>query len=400
MKSESIVPRSLYCVMVLQFAVGGAVAPFVSILLRDRGLNFQQISLVFLASSSTLLVFPFLWGMLADRWIPINRLFTGLNLLALGTLALFSTQRSFIGLLLTFTLFYACFNPTLTLINSLCFHHLSSPEQQFAGLRAWGSIGWILPSLPIYLWLAQVRTTQLDFVLYLGMVLTAAVIATTLALPHTPPGAKSSSKDPARARAYRPGIKRLLRNPNYVALLCSYFLMSASFSLLIFYSPPFLEDMGVARAWIGPIQCIGVVLEVFLFRWLPNFIVRWNYTNSILIGCAALMARHLLFAWGSNRWLLSASYLLAGIVIVFHHVGVSLLANAMAGLEVRATSQTLLVLFGSGLGPMFANWMAGRITSHSGNNLRPVFLFAAGLAAVAGLLILTRGSKLTDQTAG
>jgi hypothetical protein len=43
---------------------------------------------------------------------------------------------------------------------------------------------------------------------------------------------------------------------------------------------------------------------------------------------------------------------------------------------------------------MFANWMAGRLASQQGNNLRPVFLFAAGLAAVAAALIGVRGRQL------
>jgi hypothetical protein len=43
---------------------------------------------------------------------------------------------------------------------------------------------------------------------------------------------------------------------------------------------------------------------------------------------------------------------------------------------------------------MFANWAAGHLAARAGNELRPVFLFAAALAALAGLLILSRGRKL------
>ena len=63
-------PRILCAAMALQFAAGGAVIPFITLLLRDRGLDFAHVSQIFLASSASLLVFPFLWGMLADRWVP------------------------------------------------------------------------------------------------------------------------------------------------------------------------------------------------------------------------------------------------------------------------------------------------------------------------------------------
>src|SRR5438270_9531058 len=82
----------LCAAMLVQFAAGGAVIPFVTLVLRDRGLDLSRISQVFLASSATLLVFPFLWGMLADRYVPLNRLFTILNVCAGAVLIGFAQQ--------------------------------------------------------------------------------------------------------------------------------------------------------------------------------------------------------------------------------------------------------------------------------------------------------------------
>jgi MFS family permease len=162
----------------------------------------------------------------------------------------------------------------------------------------------------------------------------------------------------------------------------------------MFYSPPFLEDLGVPRVWIGPAHCLGLSLEVVLFRWKPGFVRSWSYPTTIMVGCLALVLRHLLFTLSHNPWLLCASYLLAGVVIVFYHIGISILVNTLAGAEVRATAQTLLVFFGSGLGPMLANWVAGHVATRFHGDLRPVFLFAAVLGALAGLLIFSRRHSL------
>ena len=387
-------PRILCAAMTLQFAAGGAVIPFVTLFLRDRGLEFSQISQIFLASSTTLLMFPFFWGMLADRYVPLNRLFTVLNLLAGVALMAFALQRQFAGLLVTFTLFVACLNPMFSLINALSFHHLSDPQEQFGRLRAWGSIGWIVPFLPISLWMLYNRHTQLEFAVLLSAGLCLAMAVLSLWLPHTPPGARQKLLGSPSHGAYLPAMKRLLGDANYLAVLVSMFLMAGSYSLLIYYSPPFLEDAGVPRLWIGPIQSIGIICEIIIFQWQPALLRRWNYTAIILTGCVALLLRHVLYSVAESAWILSLSYVLAGMVIVFYHMAVSVLVNAMAGPQVRATAQTLLILLGSGLGPMFANWMAGRLASQQGNNLRPVFLFAAGLAAVAAALIGVRGRQL------
>jgi MFS family permease len=386
--------------MAVQFAVGGAVLPFVAVLLRDRGLDFTQISRVFLASSSTLLVFPFLWGWLADRHLPLNRLFTLLNLGSAAALLFLAWAQGFSGLLWGFTWFYACFNPTLLLLNALSFHHLRHPQRQFGRLRAWGSIGWLAPSLPFFLWLVWGGSQRLDFVLGLGVALAMLATATTFFLPHTPPGANRRFGGQMGVLSYWPALQRLLRHPDYLVILFSFFFIAASFSLLSFYSAPLLEDLGLERAWLGPVQALGIAFEVALLWWRPLLIDRFRPAGTLLLGCLALALRHLLFAFSDRIWVLAGSYVLAGAVVVLYHTGASLLVNEIAGLEVRATAQTLLVLFSSGLGPMFANWMAGRITAANGQNLRPLFLFAAGLAGLAGLLVVSRLNRLDSTVRG
>lgn len=401
---HATIPGTLRWAMIVQFAVGGTVMPFVSVLLRDRGLDYQQIGVIFSAASSTLLVFPFLWGMMADRYLAFDRLFTLLNFLALIALTLFAWQRNFWGLLITFTAFYATYNPALTLMNALSFRHLSDPRTQFGALRSWGSIGWILPSVPIYLWLAHIQgrsgshTSDLNVVLWLGIAATLSMLILTFFLPHTPPSGKGAAGHPNRP-AYWPAVKKLISDGSYLTILASFFLIAGSFSLFFFYSPTYLQDLGVHRSWIGPIQCIGVAFEIFLFRRQPGFVRRWSYRVSILFGCLCLVARHLIFAYSTNLWLLCGSYLLTGMVIVFYHTGVSVLVNSMARPEVRATAQTMLVFFGSGMGPMFANWSAGWLATKAGQSVRPVFLFAAALAGCASLLILWRGSRLEPAQA-
>ncbi len=381
--------------MAMQFAVGGAVIPFIALLLRDRGFDFGRISLVFAASSATLMVFPFLWGLLADRFIPLNRLFTGLNLAACAALAWLATGKSFAGSLAGFTLLAAFLNPTFMLVNALSFHHLPHAREQFGRLRSWGSLGWMVPFLPISLWLALGDGTGLEFTLSLGMVLCLGMAGLTLWLPHTPCEGRRSAPS-GRGSRYGPALRRLLRDPNYVTLVLAHFCVAGSFSILTFYSFPLLADLGVPRPWLGPAQAIGVLFEWALFQWQSTLLRRWNYTVVILLGCSALFLRQLLYAGLDNVWVLAGSYVLMGVVVVCNFTGTSLLVNAIAGPEVRATAQTVLVLCGSGLGPTVTNWAAGRLAAHYANSLRPVFLLAAALAGVAGLLILIRGRQLNQ----
>ena len=179
-----------------------------------------------------------------------------------------------------------------------------------------------------------------------------------------------------------------------MTLLGAFFLVSGSFSFVVYYGPPYLQANGVPKAWIGPIQCIGVALEIALFPFLRVYIRRWGFVSSLVIGCFCLVLRHFLYYYFTSPWVLALSYLLAGMVIVFFHISVSILVNLIARQSVRATAQTLLVVFGSGIGPMLTNLVAGKLSENAGNSLRPVFGFGMLLALAALMLIIWRAPHL------
>ena len=394
------IPRALIAALLLQYGIGGAVTPFVALLLRDRGLTITEISHVFVAVSAAMLFFPLFWGMLADRFLPLNRLFVLLNVLIAALLALFSAQTSFPGLLVTYVAFAACLNPAQILLNPLCFHYLGDPRTQFGRLRAWGSLGWIVPSGLIFLWHAWRPGASLSVTIFLGLALALAMVLAAARLPRLPPGALHVGPSHAPGITYFESVRRLLCNPSYVTALVVYFLVASSFGLQGIYAAPLLEDAGLPRRWIGPSQCLGVVVEIVLFRWQSRWLGRLSIAGTILVGIGALVVRHVIFWQSDNRWLLVASHLLTGIVIVYHHIGVSVLINTIAPREVRSTAQTLLLLFGSGVGPMFANGAVGWITATTGQDLRMVFAFATGLAVLGGLLLIARAKHLNATGAG
>ena len=386
--------RLLVAAMVVQYAVGGAIIPFVTLFLRERGLSLGQISLLLFWGSAVLVVSPFFWGMLADRYVPLNRLFAILNALAIAALCAFWFQESALGLTVCFTLFYGCFQPAPTLVNAFSFHHLSDPLAQFASLRAWGSVGWILPSGPLFVWLALFPGRGHGFIVPLTIALSLVMVGVSFLLPHTAPGSVTSRKGGSQRLGYRQAMRQLFHNPNFVVVLASYFLISASFCLQAFYSPPRLEDLGLNKAWIGPVQSIGVVIEVLWFRCRRAVLDRMRYADTVLVGCVVLVIRQVLFAFSDNLPLLCASYILVGTTVVFYHIGVSIIVDTLAGPEVRATAQALLVLCSSGLGPMFANAIAGLLPGVKTGHLTGVFVFASLLALMATLLVWQRGARL------
>jgi PPP family 3-phenylpropionic acid transporter len=390
--------RALVAAMILQYAVGGAIFPFLTLLLRDRGFTVSQISVVLLGGSVVMLVAPFFWGMLADRFIPLNRLLTVMNVLAVAALVALILQHDYLPTIVGVAIFYACFNPTPILVNLIAIQHLPDPHRQFGPIRAWGSAGWILPSLPTFVWLMLDRDQNLEFILWLTSGVAMAMAVAAWWLPRTAPGAaRRQSNSPSQT--YWHGLRQLLGNVDYLVVLGAYLLVAASFTIQAFYSPIRLEDLGMPRPWIGLVQSLGVVWEIFLFFGRAAIVNRLGLGGSVAVGCGALMARQLLFAGADSLWILGLSSLLVGTTVEMFHIGVNLIVAGMAGREVQSTAQTLLTLCSSGLGPILANGAVGRLTSDGRSDLIGVFQLGAVLAALAGGLLLLRRRNLTAANA-
>ena len=98
------IPRVLYPAMALQYAIGGAFLPFVTLYFRDRGLSYQQLGWIFLGSSAAGSAMPFLWGYLADRHFALERLIACLHVAGVACLLLLAQQSSFPGILVLFAI--------------------------------------------------------------------------------------------------------------------------------------------------------------------------------------------------------------------------------------------------------------------------------------------------------
>jgi len=395
---------TLRVAMIVQYAAGGAFLPFVTLFFRDRGLDYDHLSWAHLTAAGVSSTAPFFWGWVADRWLAAEKLLALLHLGGAAALLVLSRQTSFAGLLAAYAVLFALYPPTGSIIFALAYHNLPSPETQFGRLRLWGSIGWIVPSLPVFLWLAR-RTpgaTDLSFTLELAAGIEVLASAVSLTLPRTPPGARQPAAEASAELAYGESLKRLLRRRGFDVFLAVIFLVHSSFAVLFYYSPPFLEEAGFERKWVGPLQSIGVAAEVpFLFA-LPWAVRRLGLHGTITLGCAMLLLRQIAYAAGSPAWMLAASYVLAGVCVAFYLTGVSLSLNAMANHAVRATAQALFALVGAGLGQMFGHLAAGWIASRAGGDLRPAFIFASATVGLALALLVfgLRGKGLFPAGGG
>ena len=144
----------LSLMMFLQYAIWGAWLPLLWPFLSGvRGFDGTQIGHMFAVGAVGAIVAPFIAGQIADRYFR-TEIFLGLSHLVGAVLvchlASIESYTAFLVMSLVYSLVYS---PTLSLTNSLSFHHLPDRDRDFGKVRVWGTVGWIVVGIGMGHWL-------------------------------------------------------------------------------------------------------------------------------------------------------------------------------------------------------------------------------------------------------
>lgn len=113
----------------------------------------SDVGWIFAIGAVGAIVAPFLAGQIADRYFNTEK-YLGishiLGAVLIWQLASISTFWGFFWFSLAYSIIYS---PTISLTNSLSFHHLPDRDRDFGRVRVWGTIGWIAAGIVMGHWL-------------------------------------------------------------------------------------------------------------------------------------------------------------------------------------------------------------------------------------------------------
>ena len=136
--------------MFLQFFIwGGWFVTLGTFLASNLEATGSQIGMAFATQSWGAIIAPLIIGLIADRFFNAERILAVLHLV--GAALLFQMSRA-----TDFTVFYpyvlgymVLYMPTLALVNAVAFRQMQDPAKEFAKIRVWGTLGWIIAGLMI-----------------------------------------------------------------------------------------------------------------------------------------------------------------------------------------------------------------------------------------------------------
>ena len=381
----------LSLMMFLEYVIWGSWLPLLALYL-SRFLRFSgtEIGWIFATPAIASVAAVFVSGQVADRYLSTERFLAMSHVvggLAMLTLAL---QKSFWPFFVTMLVYALAYVPTLSLTNSICFHHLKDAQKEFGRVRLWGTIGWIAASWPFVLILkgkeGAALGSALTSIFVVAGLASLALAAVSLMLPATPPARSAGEK-------YAPleSIK-LLRNPTVLVLFVATFLDALVHQCYFQWTSPFLSAIGIPENMIMPAMSIGQVAEIATMAGLGWFLARLGWRWTMTLGILGHVVRFLIYSIGGPVWLVVGSNVVHGFCYAFFFASVYIFVDEYFPRDARASAQGLFNFLILGLGPFAGSLLWGRLgdayRTPAGIDFSKLFLVPAAIGLVAALVLL------------
>lgn len=384
----------LFLMMVLQVAVWGAWQPKLFPYMALLGFSPAQQGLVGMSWGIAAIVGIFFSNQFADRSFAAERFLAASH--AIGGVCLLGTafSTSFMPFFLFYLAFSLVYVPTLSVSNSLAFANLSNPARQYGSVRMGGTIGWVMASWPFILLLGSAADAgEMRSIFIVAALISFAMAAYSLTLPHTPPrGGEGVDR-----LAWRRAIGQL-RTPFIGVLFVVTFIDAVVHNGYFVMADAFLtQRVGIAGNLSMVVLSLGQVAEIVTMFVLGGVLAKLGWRPVLIIGILGHAARFLVFAFMPDSIpTIIAVQLLHGICYAFFFATVYIFVDEAFPGDVRSSAQGLFNLLILGVGMVVASflfpWLMSTLTVETAagpaTDFRTLFLIPSGLALIGALLLL------------
>ena len=356
----------------------------------------SEIALAYSTQSWGAILAPFIIGLIADRYFNAERILGFLHLIGAFLMYQMANATDFLVFYPYILGYMIIYMPTLALVNSVSFNQMDNPAKQFAIVRVFGTIGWIVAGLVIsyiFHWDSEENVAQgmLRNTFLMTAVASAILGVFSFSLPKTPPRADRSEKVSISNILGLEALK-LLKDRNFLVFFIASILICIPLAFYYQHAGQFLGEIRVTNP--AGKMTIGQASEVIFMLLLPWFFARFGFKKTILFGMIAWIVRYLLFTYGNANelaFMLLIGIALHGICYDFFFVSGQIYTDAKAGPKYKSAAQGLITLATYGLGMLVGFWIAGGITDYyasgeNSHNWADIWMVPAFFALVVSIL--------------
>ena len=379
----------------LEFAVWGAYLTSMGTYLATHGLA-THIGWFYSIQGVVSLFVPALMGIVADRWVPAQKLLSlchalaGEFMIGAGVYGVLLGNNIQFGILFAlYTASVAFYMPTLALNNSVAFTALGKAGldtvKDFPPIRVFGTIGFIAT-----MWIVDLcgfQQTSLQFVVSGGLSILLALYALTM--PECPTKGKVESKSFVEAMGLQ--AFALFRQKKMAIFFIFSMLLGMCLQITNSYANPFITSFGAIDAFADTfgvqhanmLISISQICEALCILAIPFFLKRYGIKNVMLMAMFAWVLRFGLFGAGNPGFpgviLFVLSCVVYGFAFDFFNISGGMYVDQEVNIAERSSAQGLFMMMTNGLGATIGTLSAQAIVNH--------FVYAKSVQAAGAMAV-------------
>ncbi|MDR0895423.1 MAG: MFS transporter [Prevotellaceae bacterium] len=363
----------------LQFAVWGAYLTSMGSYLVAIGMA-SHIGWFYAIQGVVSLFMPAIMGIIADRWVPAQKLLSFCHLVAALFMALAGYHGMSAGSAVDFTVLFTCYSlsvafymPTLALSNSVAYTALEKAGldtvKHFPPIRIFGTIGFICS-----MWAVDLLGYQTSYGQFFACALIGFVYGIyALTLPPCPTNADSKGRSLVEALGLR--AFTLFKQKKMAIFFIFSMLLGVSLQITNGFANPYISSFGDLPKYAHTfgVQHANILIslsqmsETLCILLIPFFLKRFGIKQVMLIAMLAWVLRFGLFATGnpgSGVWMFVLSMLVYGVAFDFFNISGSLFVDKETDKNIRSSAQGLFMIMTNGLGATIGTLGAQAVVDH------------------------------------
>lgn len=360
----------------LEFAVWGSYLTSLGSFLVNIGLQ-GNIGIFYAIQGIVSLFMPAVIGILADRWVPaqkmlsISQVLAGLFMAGAGVYAYTAGDAiQFMPLFMLYTFSVAFFMPTIGLANSVAYTALGQAGldtvKHFPPIRVFGTVGFICAMLFVNFTGYQNTYAQL----FTSAVFSFILAAYALTMPNCPvnkSGERKSLADSLGLKAFT-----LFKQKKMAIFFIFSMLLGVSLQITNGFANPFIQAFGAVDEFKGTfgvenanaLISLSQISETLCILLIPFFLKRYGIKVVMMIAMLAWVLRFGLFGIGnpgSGVVFLILSMIVYGVAFDFFNVSGSLYVDQQTDPSIRSSAQGLFMIMTNGIGATIGTLAAQKV---------------------------------------
>lgn len=356
----------------LQFFMWGAwLISFGGYMMKVLNFSGTQVGSIYATMGIASIFMPALVGIIADKWINAEKLYSLLHFLGAIMLFLAAQLKDFTAVYAVMFINSMVYMPTIALNNTISYSILERNNYNivkvFPNIRVFGTIGFI-----IAMWIVDLMNWPLTpNQLYFSSISALILSIYALTLPACPPENKSTGKGLVSALGL--DAFKLFKSYKMAVFFVFAMLLGAALQITNTFGEPFLHDFhknypnSFAVKNPGILLSLSQISETLFILTIPFFLRRFGIKKVMLMSMFAWFFRFGFFGIGNPAEgfiFLVLSMIVYGMAFDFFNISGSLFVELETEPQYRASAQGLFMLMTNGLGATIGATLAGMVVDY------------------------------------